>query len=489
MNENIHWKIYGTDDLVDFDDLLLNDEFYPFSKEGQIIDERAVSFFLKAGYVYNPDDQKWYILFPDGLYYQIRDEKPLLDIMIFLDHHARKNGNNISINNQKSIYERLRAVSKPHLDKKRDDFLTVHNEYSLSWEQPDFIPVRNGLINPETMELLPHCGYFLYPNVLGFNYEKLTYDEIINSPIYDAYLGILPDKDTLELYLWYAGLVLFSPELARVILFLYGNKGTGKTTLSLGLSRILTPVLTREIDATSIKNNKFLTSSFVGKRLVVMDEMSQASGLMDDGIFKQITGGNPVFTVEEKYKKSTTAVLTCKIMMIGNTYPTFIQDNAMIDRMFIIPCFKEQDKDIRDTITSDKALNWLFNAAHYFYIEKHPHTDVKHLSDLRTQIMLRELDKYRDIDSFIYWLKGYIGTDVLDHKLVQYTLNGTPSKEVYNDYRNCIEDAGGKPLSAPKFNQKLNLEFGLISKPTYRQGLTTVRCYQIEDKAVTNDEP
>jgi len=476
-------KPYGVDDLQDFNTLLENDEYYPFSKDGQIIDEKAVSFFLRAGYLFNPNDGKWYLLDFDGLYRPIRDEKPLLDIMIFLDHHARKNGNNISINNQKSIYERLKAVSKSELDKKQEHFVTYHDDYCLRYDQ-DFIPVQNGLIHPETMELLPHCGYFVYPNVLGFNYKKLTYDEIRFSTFYDDYLGILPDNETLELFLWWVGMVLFSDELPRIIMFLYGQGGTGKTTLSLGLSGILTSKGFTELNVPSMKS-QFFTSSFVGKKLVIMDEMSSSGGLLDDSLFKKLTGGNPVFTIQEKYKNPRNEVLTAKTLMMGNSYPSFVQDSALLDRMFIIPCFKKQDSVIREIVTSDDALNWLFNAAYYYYVEKHPHKDVKYLSELKTPVMIREQEKYRESDSVYSWLRDYLGTDKIEIETVQLGLDGMPSGVVFKDYQQHAIDNGKRPLSNPKFIQQLNLDYKLVTKPTNSRdehGIPkTIRLFHIED--------
>ena len=476
-------KVYGVDDLVDFDTLLEDDQYYPFDK-GQVIDQKAVSFFLRAGFVFN--EGKWYQLFHDGIYREIREETVSMEIYRFLDHHARKSGDNIPYNSPVSIYKRLKSISKKtYLDKKRDEFISYHDEYCLRYDQ-DFIPVRNGLIHPETMELLPHCGYFLYPNILGFNYRKLTYDEIVNSPTFEAYLGIFPDRETLEFYLWWVGMVLFYPKIARIILFLHGSQGTGKTTLSSALSAILTPVLTRTIDAPSVRDNKFLTASFENKSLVVMDEMSQKTGLLDDGLFKQITGGVDTFTIEEKHKNPRTATLTCKIMMIGNTFPSFIQDNALINRFYCIRCSKEQDMDIRELLTNDDALNWLFNAGYHYFVVEHPHKNVKHYSDLKTQSMRQEEERYRNLDSFIYWIKEFCGIDDVDTKTIQYTLEGMSSSDVFRNYQESVSDNGGKPLNRQKFLQRLNVEFGLTTKYTYRAD-NSVRCFCLEDKGVIND--
>ena len=404
---------------------------------------------------------------------------------------ARKNKNNIPINHPKAIYDRLKAVSISELGKKRDRFVSYHDDYCLGWEHPEFIPVLNGLIHPETMELLPHCGYFVYPNVLGFNYRKLTYDEIIDSPTYEDYLGILPDKETLEWFLWWVGSVLFSDELQRIIVCLYGQGGTGKTTLTLGLSRILTDKGFSKVNVQSMKN-QFFMSSFVGKRLVVMDEMPSNGGILNDGFFKELTGGNPVFTIEEKYKNPRNEVLTAKTIMIGNSYPSFIQDSALIDRLHIIPCKKKQDSSIINLVTNDDALNWLFNAAYHYYVVEHPHTKYPRLSDMKTPVMIAEQEKYRDNDTIYSFLKDYLGTDNIDIKTVQLGLDGMPSGNVFKQYEERTKDDGKHPVSNPKFIQYLSVEYGLYTKPTNGRdehgNPKTIRLFHIEEgRGVVND--
>lgn len=168
-------------------------------------------------------------------------------------------------------------------------------------------------------------------------------------------------------------------------------------------------------------------------------------------------------------------------MMMGNSYPSLIQDTGVIDRTFIIPCFKEQDKGIGDIVTTDEALNWLFNAAHHFYVVEHPHTKVRHLTELRTPIMIRELEKYRSIDSFNYWLKDYINLDILDVRTVQCTLDGVSSDNIFKNYQQFVDYIGGKSLNKQKFLQRLRLEYKLVSKSTHRRGTTNINCLHIED--------
>jgi len=459
-------KPYGVADLVDFDTLLKNDEFYPFSKEGDISQEKVVDFFLKMGFVYNSDYGKWYQLGYDGLYHEIREESVNHYIMIFLDHHARKNGFNFPTFTLKNIYERLKGTSYHELETKRDRFLTDHDEYCLSWDNPEFIPVMNGLIHPESMELLPHCAYYLYPYVFGFNYTKMTEEEIRFSPFWDIYADILPDTETLEYYLWWAGMVLFSEEMPRLILFLYGDSGTGKTTLSLGLTTILTSYKYTQLDNSMMKS-EFITSTFVNKKLIVCDEMPQTGGLWDDSLFKKLAGGNPVFTINPKHKQLFNAPLNCKLMLMGNSYPPLTIDNAVLDRIHIIPCNKKQDQSIRNLITSNEGLNWLFNASYLFYVEKHPHKNVNKLSDLKTKIMLEEQEKLYEMDGFIFWLKDYLGVSDLNREMVRESdrLIGVPVSTVYNHYKEYTRDTGGSPLSNRQFNLKLRSNYGIVSKP------------------------
>lgn len=477
---------YGISDLTDFETLSKDhDEYYPFSPQtNAIIDEKVVSFMLRLGYVYDYDVSSWFKLNYDGLYDKIPEELVKRDILSFLSRRAPSNVN-IPLKNRDAILERLRVDSySKSCAEKFEDFSINHDEYYVPpyHEYAEYIgdcliPVKNGLINPATMELLPHCAYLLHHNVYNFDYEKLTEEEIFDHPAYEDYSRIIPDKDTLHFYLWWVGMVLFSPEIPRLWLFFYGNAGTGKTTLSLGLLKILSQKAL-PLTANMFKS-RFITSSFVNKQLIVVDEMSNSEGLWDEGLIKQLTGGTARFTIEEKYKSPRDVNLTAKLLFIGNSYPILKQDNAIIDRFFIIPCKNKQEKTIRDLIVSDDYLNWLFNAAYHFYVVKHPHKYVKSLSELKTQLMLDEQAHYTDTDGFNSWMKDYLGVDILTVDAVKTGLIRQPSRDVYNNYNMFIQDAGGKPLTKMKFNTRLRLEYSLIIKQL-RDGIMKYWGYGIE---------
>lgn len=473
---------YGVKDLSDFDTLTRDtDDYYPYDKQKNyaIIDEIAVSFMLKLGYVYDHRVGRWFVLNYDGLFYPIisadkdKDvDKPVKsEIMRYLDRRA-PSGINISLRNVDEICARLKACSyDKSCFRKFDNFLIDHPEYEImngfdgcEYIPNELIPVRNGVINPATMEILPHCAYLLHPVVYDFNYRKLSEDEILYGPQRDTYAGIINDEKTLDLFLWWVGMVLFSPDLPRILMVLYGPAGTGKSTLYLGLKKILTPYKSAMINLSNYKNSRFMSGVFVGKQLVVFDEMSRTGGLVDDSLFKQLTGGTSDFVVEDKYKNPRNETLTSKFLLIGNDYPAFIQDTAIYERLFIIECDTRQDKSVRDLVVSDDHLNWLFNAAYYYYVVKHPQSSVNSLSELRTPKMLVDLDRYRDTDMFISWVKDYLELDEVTIEAVQQGLKRRRSKEVHDHYRNYVLNDGGIPLTSPKFNQKLYQEYELVTK-------------------------
>lgn len=464
---------YGVKDLSDFDTLASKtDDYYPFSKEtNTIIDEQVVNFMLRLGYVYDPDFLGWYVLNYDGLFYPTSEDHVKNEIMRFLDRRA-PTGTNIPLKNVDGITARLKASSyDKSCFKKFDDFLLNHEEYEIpedfdgcEWIPRGLIPVRNGVINPATMDLLPHCAYLLHPVVYDFGYRKLSEDEILFGPQRDTYAGIIKDEKTLDLFLWWVGMVLFSPDLPRILMVLYGPAGTGKSTLYLGLKQILTPYKCAMMNLSNYKNSRFMSGNFVDKQLVVFDELSRAGGLTDDSLFKQLTGGTSDFIIEEKYKQPRNVTLTSKFLLIGNDYPSFIQDTAIYERLFIIECDTRQDKSVRDLVVSDDHLNWLFNAAYYYYVVKHPQSSVKSLSELRTPKMLVDLDRYRDTDMFISWVKDYLDLEEVTIEAVQQGLRRRRSKEVHDHYRNYVLNDGGMPLTSPKFNQKLYQEYELIIK-------------------------
>lgn len=482
-------KPYGIDELTDFETSFMKDDFYPFDKTTKaILDENVVSFMLKLGYVYDYTVSGWYQLNLDGIYCPISEDYVKRDITRFLSRRA-PSGVNIPVKNIQSILERLRAdsFSRSCADK-FEEFSLNHDEYFVSPLHDnvgligdELIPVRNGLINPATMELLPHCAYLLHHSIYNFEYEKLTEDEILCHPAYDTYSMIIPDKATLELFLWWVGMVLFSQELHRILMVLYGPAGTGKTTLSLGLSRLLTPSKSLQLNYNAFKQSRFLTGSFADKQLIVIDEMSNSAGLLDDALFKQLTGGTSNFTIEEKYKQPRNVELRSKFLLIGNSYPAFLQDSGIYDRLFIIPCNVPQDSMIRRLIVADDHLNWLFNAGYYYYVVKQPHKQVNSLSKLKTPLMLNELAHYRDTDAFYLWIKDYLETDDISIELVQQSLTRQRSKTVYEDYKNHVLDDGGKPLSAMKFNAKLRQDYGLEKKVLY-DGIKTYQGYAVKSE-------
>ena len=460
-------KPYGVHDLLDFDTLAMYDEFYPYNKDGKIIDWNVVQFMLKLGYVFDYSTSDWYVLFSDGLYYPSSEDEVKRDIMRYLSGKTPKKENNISTTSVKNITERLKAVSQANLKRKYEDFIIEHPEYEVKdWEIPEFmpnvlIPVRNGLINPVNMELIPHCAYLIHHNVYNFNYHKLSEDEILTHPAYDIYAGIIPDPDTLKYFLWYVGRSLFSDDLDRILFLLYGRGGTGKSTLSRGILKILgnegLPVQASQIDG----KDKFFTSSLDGKKLLVIDELTNTSGLWNEAFLKQLSGGTSWFLVQKKYKDAYMTDLQCKIMMIGNTYPPVKIDNAMLDRWAIIPCNERQSSDVRNLVVTDDFLNWLFNAAYYFYVVKHPHKSVKTLSELRTPLMVAELVRYRDTDPFIIWIKDYLGIDEITVEIVQQCLEYRRSQDVFDNYRDTLERNGNKPLGRNNFYTKLYEDYDL----------------------------
>ena len=70
MSTNLYEKLspYGVNDLSDFDTLALSDEYYPYTQNGIIIDEKVVFFMLRLGYVYDRTVGGWCVLDFEGMY-------------------------------------------------------------------------------------------------------------------------------------------------------------------------------------------------------------------------------------------------------------------------------------------------------------------------------------------------------------------------------------------------------------------------------------
>lgn len=156
-------------------------------------------------------------------------------------------------------------------------------------EQSGLIPLRDGVLNQQTLELQPHSPGYRFTWQLPFNWADR---DIGCEPIEEFLLKISGHPDIAEVLLCYlAAIVTRRSDLQRY-LELIGGGGTGKSTyMSLAKS------LAGEENAVSsrlslLEKNQFETAKFYRKLLALFPDSERWQG--EVSVLKQLTGQDPV---------------------------------------------------------------------------------------------------------------------------------------------------------------------------------------------------
>ena len=152
--------------------------------------------------------------------------------------------------------------------------------------------MQNGLLDIETMELLPHD-----PKVYSTIQLPLLYEpKNTRTEVFDAYLDSLTDgkEDKIRFLLEFIGAVFSNVpgyELKKA-LFMYGPGNSGKSQLKKLVEKIIGYENCAAIDLKQMEA-RFGSSSIYGKRMAGSADMSFMT-IGELNIFKQATGGDAI---------------------------------------------------------------------------------------------------------------------------------------------------------------------------------------------------
>lgn len=160
----------------------------------------------------------------------------------------------------------------------------------IEWnEQPGLIPLKDGVLDQETMKLIPHSPGYRFTWALPFAWKDSGVD---CGAIEEFLLKVSGSKAIAEVLLCYlAAIVTRRSDLQRY-LELIGGGGTGKSTYM-----SLAKALAGDQNAVSsqlklLENNQFETAKFYKKLLVLFPDSERWQG--EVSVLKQLTGQDPI---------------------------------------------------------------------------------------------------------------------------------------------------------------------------------------------------
>ena len=237
----------------------------------------------------------------------------------------------------------------------RSEF-TEHSEHK--------IVLQNGILDLDTMELQGHTPKWLSLTKFPVNFKKNA-----KCPKVLKFISEVARPDDIQLLQEWAGYNLWVFGYpAQKSMLLVGDGGNGKSTL-IGIIECMVGKENRSaVSLHELEENRFARHDLYGKAANLYPDLPDRD-LKSTGIFKMLTGGDPI-RAEDKNVKAFTYHNVAKLTFSCNAVPKVPEDSVAYFRRWLIVEFPysfegsaSEDKDLKEKLTNDPEemsgfLNW-----------------------------------------------------------------------------------------------------------------------------------
>lgn len=213
--------------------------------------------------------------------------------------------------------------------------------YADNINQKHYINVKNGLLDPNTQELLPHTSEYFCTSQCNFDYNPEAkidkFDKFIRQIMCD-------NQQNIDLIQEVLGYCLQGRNTKHKLFYFYGiSARNGKSTLALLLKGLLgNGFSSLSLETLSLDSSPLL-EPLVGSVLNFSDEIS--GKYMDSPRLASVTAEGYI-NINPKYKKSFSHKANCNFIVACNDLPKFADPTGILARTVIIPFnYHVQDKD------------------------------------------------------------------------------------------------------------------------------------------------
>lgn len=321
---------------------------------------------------------------------------------------------------------------------------------------PKYIAFNNGILDIETMKLLPFSPEFIITNRIPHNWNPDAYDETCHNMMnkvscYDAEIRMLLEE--------MVGACFYrSNNLAGGKTFvLTGEKANGKSTFLEMVNTVLGLDNVSSLDLSEL-DERFSIAELSGKLANIGDDISDEFLFgRAVAIFKKLTTGNRV-KGERKGEDAFFFTPYSKLLFSANNIPrTKDKTGAVLRRLVIIPfnaTFKKTDPDydpfIGSKLKSEQSMEYLIRCAIeglLRVIETNGFTEPKKV----TEALVEYEHENNPFLSFI----EEVGKDSVVNQLTD---------DVFRRYRTYCVENGFTELTKINFSKQLSRNLGVVTK-------------------------
>lgn len=222
----------------------------------------------------------------------------------------------------------------------------------INFYVPGYINLENGVWNIEERKLEPHSAEFYFDYVIPNSY--IIPSENVPAPKCDKFLSFLQDitegdvKMSISILEALAYSLIPGHPIQKAVM-LVGEGSNGKSTLLGVLRALLGPDNVSHATIQSLASNRFAVEWLQGKLANIAADLP-SRGLYDTGIFKSLTGGDPVVAEVKRVQKPVVLNPGCKLYFSANQIPDTPDDTDAFYRRWFILEFKRKFPEGRDIL-------------------------------------------------------------------------------------------------------------------------------------------
>lgn len=248
-----------------------------------------------------------------------------------------------------------------------------------------------------------------------------------------------------------ASVLGFAPAMGKA-LFLYGEGGTGKSTLLDLMTRWCQPSAVASVTPQDMANNRFASARLDGAVLNVVDDLP-ADAIADAGVWKSaITGGR--IDVERKNRDAHGIYPVAGHIYAGNKLPVAVKATSGFWRRWLIVEYDrvfadtERDRPIIDELMGEMELIVAFAVAAFVQ------TGGKGGSGFTTPAChAAVMEQWDQVSDSVSAFKAD-RLELLEESLP--TREWPKRSDVYRSYRAWCDDVGRRPVSAHEWGARLS---------------------------------
>jgi len=241
------------------------------------------------------------------------------------------------------------------------DFIKASTFQNRREEMPNLVPLKNGVLDLDTMKLKTHS-----PEYMFFNLLPVDYDPNATCPKIQKFLEeITASKEDVDLLLEVVGYCLHRDYVIAKALMLVGEGANGKSTF---LALVKAFLGTENVSGRSLQDleeHRFAKADLHHKLANIYSDLPDKA-LYRTGTFKMLTGRD-LITAEKKFMNSFNFVNYAKLLFSCNKVPEAYDDTSAFFRRWIITVFPNMfvgdncDPYIQSKLTRPEELSGLLN--------------------------------------------------------------------------------------------------------------------------------